>query len=433
MEIRVYGLGYVGLVTALGLSKEGHSITGIEVSREKVEQLQSSKLHIYEPGLEEWFSSSREKSSFTFSSSSKSSDSEEMVAMVCVGTPMGARGKVDLSQLKSVLESILADLKNSSTKRLLLVIRSTIPPGTSLKEVLPILNQIKDLGKLEEVDYIFYPEFLREGQATQDFEKPKVSVMGTFSNFKKVQKNWETFLKILPVGSHTNWVSVNTAEMMKYAQNSYNALRVTFANELATVASQYDVDSGELYNLMKSNLSNEKSGQYLNPGFSYGGPCLVKEVEALSWMGRKSGHVLPLISSISRSNQNHYERFLSIVQQEKAKRVVICGVAFKPDTDDLRNSFIVKLVDDLLDGPSYKSEVFITILEKEAALEKVSSYWANEKGVIVKNAEHVIEREHDLVVFGSLKPNNEVIKSLDQNCKKSINLGFFDQAADFNF
>lgn len=433
MEIRVYGLGYVGLVTALGLSKSGHSITGIELSKDKVEQLENSKLHIYEPGLEEWFDSSIKNQCFNFSSSSKVSENEELVAIVCVGTPMGARGKVDLSQLKSVLKSILNDLRQSPTKRFLLVLRSTVPPGTSLEEVVPILNQIKNLDQRREVDYIFYPEFLREGQATSDFAAPRISIMGTHSDSNKVRKNWDQFIKILPASREINWVKVNTAEMMKYAQNSFNALRVTFANELATISSQYEVDCKELYELMQKNQANEKNGQYLRPGFSYGGPCLVKEVEALSWMGRKSGHELPLISNISRSNLNHYERFLSIIEQVGAKNILISGVAFKPDTDDLRNSFLVRLVDDLLLRPSYKSEVAIVVLEKAEALSRVAMYWAKTEAVSVITESDLDNAQHDLVVFGSFKPNNNIVESLSRSCKKSIDLGFFDQFADFEF
>lgn len=440
MEIEVYGLGYVGMVTALGLCKQGALVHGIEISSDKINSLSKSQLHIYEPGLDSWFSDSLANKLFTFSSSSNmnsqahlADESERFVAIVCIGTPMEARGTVDLTQLRAVLKNIEGEVTSSCCKKVLLVLRSTVPPGTCEAEILPLLKRLKMASNSLEIDFIYYPEFLREGEAIVDFENPRLLALGCDADYESIETDWADLIDLLPGADRRQWVGIKTAEMMKYAQNSYNALRIVFSNELATVSSQYGVDIKELSELMRDNQSRESVGQYLLPGFSYGGPCLVKEVEALSWMGKKTGHEIPVISSISKSNLDHYERFLSVIEQKNPKKIIIFGVTFKPNTDDLRNSFVLRLIEDLLEGPSYKAPIDVSIVERAEVQDKVKLYFNSKPLVRVLGPRDLKDEKYDLVVFGPFKPDTNVIESMLSNSKESINLGFFDEIANFNF
>ena len=434
MEIRVYGLGYIGMVTALGLTRDNLSVHGVEKVKSKVDTLKKGKLHVYEPGLDTWLKDALAKNLFDCSAKSEFAGNEkELVALFCVGTPMGALGEVDLSQTESALKDFMDGLKNSSHRNILVVLRSTVPPGTSNSIFVKAIEKFNKDHTDKRIDFLYYPEFLRASSALQDFANPKLIVLGSDKPGSQLEERWSSFLKLIPGYARGKWVDIKTAEIIKYAQNSFNALRISFSNELATLSSFYGVDSRQVYELMAENISHEKSGDYLRPGFSFGGPCLVKEVEALAWLGKRSGHELPVISNISKSNEEHFKRFLATIQRTGAKKVLILGISFKPETDDLRSSFSLKLVEKLLDGPSYKEKVQVTIVERSEVVEKATKYWQYNEKVEVITLDKLKSENHELVVFGPLRIDTKVRKSLTENSEKVIHLGFFEELPDFNF
>ncbi len=427
MEVKVFGLGYVGTVTALSLCQLGHQVEGIESVAEKVKSLREGKLHLFEEGLDEQLNKVCESGTFIPRQKPTSFKEKRNVICICVGTPMNADGSVNLEQVRGVFSEIEELLRGQPEDETLVLLRSTIPPGTSRSLFKEFLSHFPK----ERLDFVFYPEFLREGQAIEDFNKPRLFCLGGESD---CEKKWIDFFQLLPGFSQNLWVSFESAELIKYAQNSYNALRITFANELGTIASSYGVSHEELYKLMSGHNENEKPGTYLKPGFSYGGPCLSKEVEALAWLGRKSTHEFPLINEIANSNERHFERFLTSIEKLEAKNILFCGVTFKENTDDLRHSFVLSLIERLINKPSYLVPAKLTILDRPMVISRLKSAPIAEKEFIrMISLDELTLGDYDLIIKGPFSLPNGNLEELKRLKVNVIDLGFHKETTDFPF
>ncbi len=426
MEVKVFGLGYVGTVTALCLSELGFDVVGIEPIERKVKELQEGRLHLYETGVEELFSSDEVKKRFKVEQSLEQLGEGKQVILICVGTPMEANGAINLIQVQEVFKEVSSLIQRKEKGETLILLRSTVPPQTCRN------LYDKYLKNLTNLDFAFFPEFLREGQAVKDFKAPRLVCFGHHNEEgRDVQEKWADFFSKLPGIEKSKWGSFESTEMIKYAQNSYNALRVAFANEIGSVASSFDVPLDELSELMIEHNRNEPAGMYLKPGFCFGGPCLTKELEGITWLGRKSTHELPLLNEILISNDKHFERYLNTIENLEAQRILFCGVTFKEQTDDLRNSLVLKLVERLRTGPQYLKKKTISIVDRPIVLDSLrNSNWDKHHKVNLVRLDELTLEDYDLVIKGPFPLEESVLRA---SGVKTLSLGFDQEDCQLPF
>ena len=426
MEVKIFGLGYVGTVTALCLCELGFDVAGIEPIDEKIIQLKEGKLHLYEAGAEELFARDEVKKKLRIEKYLEKLEMGRQVILICVGTPMDASGAINLNQVEEVFKHVSSLIHKKENGKTLVLLRSTVPPRTSRR------LYDKYLKSLTNIDFAFFPEFLREGQAVKDFKAPRLVCFGHHNEEgRDVQEKWADFFSKLPGIEKSKWGSFESTEMIKYAQNSYNALRVAFANEIGSVASSFDVPLDELSELMIEHNRNEPAGMYLKPGFCFGGPCLTKELEGITWLGRKSTHELPLLNEILISNDKHFERYLNTIENLEAQRILFCGVTFKEQTDDLRNSLVLKLVERLRTGPQYLKKKTISIVDRPIVLDSLrNSNWDKHHKVNLVRLDELTLEDYDLVIKGPFPLEESVLRA---SGVKTLSLGFDQEDCQLPF
>jgi GDP-mannose 6-dehydrogenase len=335
--IAVLGLGYVGCVTAACLAKLGHSVIGIDTDEYKVRNVMAGDAPFYEPGLEEivrqTVASGRLKASTSLADSLGAAD----VALICVGTPSEVNGNLGLTQLRRVSEEIAAHLPTRS-KPLIVVVRSTVFPGTCEEVVMGALQ-----GK-PHFTVVSNPEFLREGVAVRDFLEPSLLVVG--GDDPAAVRAVADLYAGLPVTPCL--VSLRTAEMIKYACNCFHAVKIGFANEIGTICQQLGIPAGEVMSTLCQDVKLNVSTAYLKPGFAFGGSCLPKDLRALTYRASRLDLKLPLLESVMPSNDRHLERAIRAALQLPATTIGVFGLAFKENTDDLRESPVVGLIEHLI-------------------------------------------------------------------------------------
>ena len=386
MKIGILGLGNVGLVSAICLAEKGYRVIGIEVSREKLNLLKKRRLYIHEDGLTELFKKNIQKLTFNHDIGALK-DVETII--VCVGTPSRSDGSVELHQLFSCMK----ELKNLKTKHrsITLIIRSTLPPGTTRKKIIPFLKDSKTKFN------IFYcPEFLREGNAVHDFFRPSLGVVGVENEKTEIK-----YLFDLINHDSIHFTTIETAEMIKYVNNSFHALKVAYSNEIATLAGKLNVNIDDLFNIFFSDTTLNISNAYLNPGFAFGGPCLTKELKALNYISIREKVRLPVLENILESNFEHIQRAVRLIEDLKPKNILCFGVAFKHGTDDLRDSPILKLIEYIQPRSSYLSKIRIHLRDKDSVLRKLKNNY-----IAVKKCSE-IKHKIDLVIFASYAPTEE--------------------------
>ena len=339
MKIAVFGLGYVGCVTGACLARMGHTVHGVDVAAAKVQVLNSGRSPVLEEGLDalvgEMVKEGRLMATLDPAEALRRAD----LSLVAVGTPSLANGSVNLDHVKSAMEGIGRFLR-SAKKYHVVAIRSTVPPGTTEKLVIPLLEKISRRKAGRDFGVCFHPEFLREGSSIHDFFNPPKTVLGTcdIRTARRLKGLWKG------VNAPVFVTSFKAAEILKYADNSFHALKVSFANEMGSLCRRLSIDSGEVMEIFRQDTKLNISPLYLRPGFAFGGPCLPKDVRALGAVARENGLCLPLIGNILSSNYLHLERAVNLVLAEKKRRVGVMGLVFKSDTDDLRESPACELV-----------------------------------------------------------------------------------------
>jgi GDP-mannose 6-dehydrogenase len=335
--VAVLGLGYVGSVTAAGLAHLGHRVIGVDRDTYKVESIQAGRTPFYEPGLEELIREGRAHGRLSATCALEQALDESEVALICVGTPSERNGNLGLEQLRRVFGEIGRYLAGHSC-RLTVVVRSTVFPGTCAELA------AECLGDTARYAIVANPEFLREGNAVQDFLEPSLLVAGS-EDCCGVQRVAALYrdLAIEPC-----LVSLRTAEMIKYACNTFHALKVAFANEVGALSTALGVPAGEVMDTLCRDAKLNLSAAYLKPGFAFGGSCLPKDLRALVYRAGRLDLQLPLLGTILPSNEQHLRRGLEKVLDLPAERIGIFGLAFKENTDDLRESPVVSLLEQLI-------------------------------------------------------------------------------------
>ena len=334
-NIAVIGLGYVGCVTAACLSSLGHIVTGVDRDDHKVSSVLGGVAPFFEPGLPELVKENVAAGRLSATSSLTDAIKYADIALICVGTPSEKSGNLGLDQLRRVVAEIAQNLPGR-TKPLIVAVRSTVFPGTCEEIVIPALG-----GKAHVVSN---PEFLREGVAVKDFMEPSLVVVGGTdrATVEKVAAVYQ------PLGFEACLVTLRTAEMIKYACNAFHAVKISFANEIGALSASLGVDGREVMDTVCKDVKLNASAAYLKPGFAFGGSCLPKDLRALVYRASRLDLKLPLLESSLPSNESHLSRAIHDVLDLPAKRLGVLGLAFKENTDDLRESPVVSLLEQLI-------------------------------------------------------------------------------------
>ncbi|NRB01048.1 MAG: UDP-glucose/GDP-mannose dehydrogenase family protein [Rhodobacteraceae bacterium] len=342
VAISVVGLGYVGAVSTACLSSLGHRVVGVDIDPAKVKDIAAGRSPIHEKDLGRLLNEGVDAGLVTATDDLAYAVRDTDVTFVSVGTPTAPDGGCDYRFIEAAARSMADGLAQKSGFHVF-VMRCSIPPGTTMKVMTPILEKLS--GKQLGIDFgvAFNPEFLREGVAVADFYSPPKTVIGATCD-----RTADILKKIyLPVDKQTITTSIATAEMVKYVDNVWHATKVCFANEVGRLSKSLDVDSHDVMDIFCQDTKLNLSPYYLKPGFAYGGSCLPKEVRAVAHIAQHQGVSLPLIENLGVSNREQIENAARMALETGAKRVGILGIAFKPGTDDLRESPILEVMSDL--------------------------------------------------------------------------------------
>ena len=407
--VSIFGLGYVGAVTAACLAHQGHTVWGVDPNPVKVEALQNGRTPIVEAEVERLVAEASAARRIFATADPGQAVRETDISFVSVGTPSLRNGRLDLSHVQNVCRQIGAELRAKAGYHWI-VLRSTVLPGTTEHMVIPLLEQAS--GKRAGLDFgvCFNPEFLREGSAVKDFFHPPFTIIGT-RHRERLERLKEIYSWVPGTIFETDPAS---AEMVKYVCNSYHALKVTFANEIGTLCGELGLDSHTVMDIFKSDTNLNISSAYLKPGFAFGGSCLPKDLRALNYRAGELDLDLPLLQSILPSNEEHINRAVSRVLATGKRNVAIFGLSFKAGTDDLRESPMVLLVKRLF-GEGYR----IRIWDKDVALGRlIGSNRAFIQEVIPHigellsdNLEEVL-RSSEVVVLGTNGPVRQQLLGL---------------------
>ena len=345
MRIAVFGLGYVGCVTGACLVRMGHRVCGVDISPAKVGLINKGHSPVVEKGLERLVSQAVRAGKFRASLQTQEAVQQSDLSLVCVGTPSRKNGSANLDDLLRAAGEIGCALR-SKRRFHTVAVRSTVPPGTMENVVIPELERTARQKAGRDFGVCFHPEFLREGSSVFDFFHPPKHVIGSadLPSAKRLLELWR------PIKAPLFVTSLRVAEMVKYVDNVFHALKVCFANEVGALCKSLGMDSHEVMNIFLQDTKLNISPLYLKPGFAFGGPCLPKDVRALCWLGRRAGLNTPLLASVLDSNSQHLDRAIELVLATKKKRVGVLGLVFKSDTDDLRESPACTLVKGLLEA-----------------------------------------------------------------------------------
>jgi GDP-mannose 6-dehydrogenase len=343
MKVSVFGLGYVGSVSAASLAADGHWVIGVDVNVDKVASINAGKSPIVEPGLEQMLSQGVAAGQLRATTDSADAIADSEVSLICVGTPSRKNGSLDLSYLERVAAQIGAALRDKPDYHVV-VVRSTVLPGTTHGVVIPALERESGKKYGDGFGVSVNPEFLREGTALKDFRKPPLTLVG----HNHAADASGTIALYQAIDAPLVSTSIRVAEMMKYTSNTWHALKVCFANEIGTLCKRLDVDSHEVMDIFCRDDKLNLSASYLKPGFAFGGSCLPKDVRALQYRAKEVDVELPVISSILPSNKLQIEHAFTQVMETGKKNIGLLGFSFKAGTDDLRESPLVILAEALL-------------------------------------------------------------------------------------
>lgn len=360
-NLAVFGLGYVGSVTAACFASRGHQVIGVDTNRQKLDLLRQGIPPVAEPGLPELVQSAVRDRKLCVTHDVNEAVRRSDVSFISVGTPSRRNGDVDLSALESVLEEIGAALRDHD-KFHTVVLRSTIPPGTTKRFAIPILEEMSGRSAGQGFEIYFNPEFLREGCSIRDFHAPPYVVIGKQKGLSNgtLRKVWEEMKLEAPIIE----LELQEAEILKYACNAFHALKVSFANEIGAVCKELAIDSQRVMDTFVKDTQLNTSAKYLSPGFAFGGSCLPKDVSALNYMAKSLDTATPLLSSIMPSNDAHILRAARMILETNKQKVCLVGLGFKAGTDDVRNSPAVLLAEHLL-GKGIDLTVFDRTVQPE--------------------------------------------------------------------
>ncbi|MHB1084261.1 MAG: nucleotide sugar dehydrogenase [Thiobacillus sp.] len=417
MRISIFGLGYVGAVSAGCLASDGHDVIGLDPNHTKVELINKGITPIIEKDIGEMIAKTVAEGKLRATIDVREAVMGSDISLICVGTPSLLNGNLDLSYVRRVCEEIGAAIKDKNTFHVV-VGRSTMLPGSMQNVVIPTLEQSS--GKKAGVDFgvCNNPEFLREGTAVYDYFHPPKTVIGE-SDTRAGDMLVELYKHMDAPMIRTD---VETAEMVKYTDNNWHALKVAFANEIGNICKAVGIDGHKVMEIFCQDTKLNLSPYYMKPGFAFGGSCLPKDVRALTYKGRSLDLELPVLNAIMPSNQHQIDKAIDMIANKGKRKVGILGFAFKAGTDDLRESPIVDVIERLI-GKGYELKLYDKNVNLAALTGANRDYILNHiphiSRLMVESMQEVMDFAETIVIGNgaeefkpvpaSLKPNQVVV------------------------
>ena len=401
MKVSVFGLGYVGSVSAAAFAEQGHDVVGVDVVAEKVDAVNNGRSPIVEPGLADLLARGVGSGRLRATTSTEEAVRSTDLSLLCVGTPSRKNGSLDLTYLTRVCSEIGDVLRDKETYHVV-VVRSTVLPGTTHGTVIPALEAASRKKYGEGFGVSVNPEFLREGTAIRDFAHPPLTLVG--HNHAADAMPTKALYQHLDAPLFS--ASIRVAEMIKYTSNSWHAVKVVFANEIGNLCKRLNVDSHEVMDIFCQDDKLNLSAYYLKPGFAFGGSCLPKDVRALQYRAKEMDLEMPLISSVLSSNHLQIQHAVDRIVDTGRKKVGLLGFSFKANTDDLRESPMVILAEALL-GKGYELRIYDRNVSI-ARLVGANKQYINEQiphlsRHLCESIDEVIEQS-DVIVVGNPSP-----------------------------
>jgi GDP-mannose 6-dehydrogenase len=409
MKISVFGLGYVGVVSCACFSKEGHNVIGVDIEKTKVDLINQGKATIIEENLEEEIATGVLNQNLRATQDYIDAITNSEISFVCVGTPSLPNGSINLGYIFKVVKEI-AEVITTKDSFHTVVIRSTVKVGT-LKACKEIIEDIS--GKIHGKDFgvVSNPEFLREGTAMFDFVNPPYTIVGTHCDkslevMRSLYKNIDAALYC---------IRPEEAEMIKYANNNFHAMKITFANEIGNICKENNVDGHVVMDIVAKDTKLNLSPYYLKPGFAFGGSCLPKDIRGLTQIAKDLDLKTPLLSSLLKSNFYQIDRGLELIYKTKKRKIGFLGFAFKSGTDDLRESPIVTVIETLI-GKGYDLRVYDNNVHLSSLLGKNKEYINNHiphiYKLLKKDAHDVIDASDVIVIGNNAKEFSKIISEI---------------------
>jgi len=350
-RISIFGLGYVGCVSVGCLAKMGHTVIGVDISPHKVELMNTGKPTIIEKQIDDLIAESHAAGRISATADSEQAILDSDMSFVCVGTPSRPEGHLNIDYIFKVADEIGHALQHKSDFHII-VIRSTVFPGTNEKFG-EIIEKVSHKKRNQDFALVSNPEFLREGTAVEDYFNPALTVLGS-DNKTALQTVAQVYESLSGPIVQTE---IKVAEMIKYVNNSFHALKIAFANEVGNICKAMHIDSHELMNIFKMDHRLNISPAYLTPGFAYGGSCLPKDLKGLSTMAHDLYLKAPLLNAVHDANEYQKQRLFDMIAAHNTRHVGIIGISFKEGTDDLRFSPAVDVVEKLI-GKGYTVRIY---------------------------------------------------------------------------
>jgi len=388
MNISIFGIGYVGAVAAACLARDGHEVFAVDINPGKVDDIACGRSPIVEPRLDELISQTAAAGRLRATCSADEAIAATELSFVCVGTPSRPNGSLNTSHVAHVSEQIGVALKQKNDFHSV-VVRSTMLPGTMESLVIPEFERCSSKSAGDGFGVAYCPEFLREGSAIADYDNPGAVVLGIHDPV--------TCDRMLKLHSHTpvtpRIMSIRAAEAVKYVNNAWHALKISFANEIGLISKALGVDSFDVMDALCADAKLNMSAAYLRPGFSFGGSCLPKDLRALRYCAHMLEVETPVLDGAWRANENQLEAAYRVIEQSGQRRIGFIGLSFKPETDDLRSSPFVQLAERLI-GRGYQVKIYDPII-------RLSSLNGANRAYLLEHLRHIadllLERGEDLV------------------------------------
>ena len=352
MKISIFGMGYVGTVSAGCLAQQGHDVIGVDPVRTKVDMINAGQCPIIEADIAEIIAATVKDGRLRATDDHQEAIRQTELSFVCVGTPSQANGNLDLTYIRRVCEMMGKTLKNKSARHTV-AIRSTILPGTMRQVVIPTIEECSEKRAGVDFGICNNPEFLREGSAVKDFNSPPKTVIG------ELERDSGDMLASLYAKLEAPLIrtDLETAEMIKYVDNTWHALKVGFANEIGNLCKSFSIDAHEVMKIFYQDKKLNISPAYLLPGFAFGGSCLPKDLRALAYKAKLHDLELPIMNAILPSNELQVAKGLQLIMGKGHKRIGVLGFSFKAGTDDLRESPMIELIESLI-GKGYDLRLY---------------------------------------------------------------------------
>ena len=410
MRTSVFGLGYVGCVTAACLARDGHTVIGVDVNRQKAMLVGAGQSPVEEPGLDALIKEVVRSGNLKVNFDSQAAVLDSQVSLICVGTPSNSNGSLNLQFIENVCSEIGKALAVKPDYHVV-VIRSTVLPGSVEEKLIPILEQHS--GRRAGVDFgvCANPEFLRESSAINDYIHPSFVLIGELD-----QRSGDTVQAMYAsVDAPVIRTTIQNAQMVKYASNAFHAVKVTFANEIGNLCKAHGMNGQQVMEIFSQDRQLNISPAYLKPGFAFGGSCLPKDLRALLYRAKERDTECSLLSSVLPSNQKQVERGIKLVEQTGKKKVGILGLSFKAGTDDLRESPAIILAETLL-GKGYQIRIFDETVQLARLVGANKSYVEKElphiASLMSPSIEQLVDQSEVLIVTCNSKSFRQIPQML---------------------